>query len=146
MVSLKFDLTDLKSLPNRFERDYFDNYAMVAGERTGQRGENAVKDSITKKELLRTGNMRNSTVHTSAVRQGRNIKFEIITGAPVSTFSLYDQKTGKMLKTISIPSDYADHVERRFAYMASVLPMIQRIHEQEQQLALNAWSQKENRK
>lgn len=142
MISLKYDLSDIKDLANQFERDYFDNYAMVAAERTGQRGENVVKSSITRLQLVRTGNMRNSTVHTTA-RQGRNTRVEIITGAAVSSFSFRDQKTGRILRTISAPSDYADHVERRFGYMARVAGRIQNIHEKEQQAALNAWSAKQ---
>lgn len=145
-MGLTFDTSDLNQMANRFEMEFSKGqFGRTAMERSLVRGVNVVKSSITKLQLVRTGNMRNSTLYIKPKENGLIITGEIITGSPVHGLSNIDTKTGKTI-TPSSPENYASHVEERFMFMRRVLGRLENILSKEFQAFVDAWSIQESSK
>ena len=142
-MGINFDTSDLEKMADRFDSEFTNGLGKVGFERSLVRGENVVKGSITKLQLVRTGNMRNSTTHTQPKVTGSKITGEIITGSPLGGLSTVDAKTGKTIKPAQ-PENYASHVEERFMYMRRVLGRIENINQTEMQTFLDAWANRES--
>ena len=143
-MGLKIDLGGLANLAARFDDRFVNNIAVKAVEFASVEGAGEVKKRITAQEQVRTGNLRNSVGWLKPRVRGGRIGGGVIVGQRVSNLDFVDRKTGKRLRNVSQPIDYAQHVEARQPYMEPTRLLIAKNFKNVAQDAIDAYVSLEN--